>query len=165
MSGIVVADTGPLHYLVLIGHAAMLPQLFGAVSIPATVAAELQHPNSPDVVRAWAVGPPSWLVVHPDPTGPVPRLRRLDPGERAAIALAHTLGAGLLLIDDRAGVTAAREEGFRVTGTLGVLVEAAGQSLLDLDAGFAALRATNFRYSPALLDALLAQNHGRRETR
>ncbi len=91
--------------------------------------------------------------------------RLTPPGERTAIMLAHALGAGLLLIDDRAGVTAARERGFRVTGTLGVLVEAAGQDLLDLAAAFAALRATNFRHSPALLDALLAEDRARREKR
>lgn len=158
MPGIVVADTGPLRYLVLIGRVDVLPRLFDAVSVPATVAGELRHPNSPDAVRAWAAGPPPWLAVHPDPAEPAEVLRRLDPGERAAIALAQVLGAGLLLIDDRAGATAARERGFRVTGTLGVLVDAARQGLLDLATAFAALRATNFRYPPAMLDALLAEH-------
>jgi predicted nucleic acid-binding protein len=140
----------------------VLPRLFSAVSVPATVAAELQHPNSPDAVRAWAAGPSPWLAVHPDPVEPAEVLRRLDPGERAAIALAQVLEAGLLLIDDRTGATAAREQGFRVTGTVGVLVDAADQGLLDLATVFAALRATNFRYPPALLDALLAEHlrHG-----
>ena len=88
----------------------------------------------------------------------IPLPRRLDAGERAAIALAHALGAELLLIDDRAGVAAAREQAFRVTGTLGVLAEAARQGLLDLPAAFGTLQATNFHYSPALLDALLADS-------
>lgn len=143
--------------LVLIGHADVLPRLFGAVAIPATVAGELRHPRSPDAVRTWMAGPPPWLVVHPDPAEPVAE-PRLDPGERAAIALAHALGAGLLLIDDRAGVAAARRQGFRATGTLGVLVEAASQERLDLAAAFTAPRATNFHGSPALLDALLVEN-------
>jgi predicted nucleic acid-binding protein len=148
--------------LVLTGCVDVLPRLFSAVSVPATVAAELHHPNSPDAVRAWAAGPSPWLAVHPDPVEPAEVLRRLDPGERAAIALAQVLEAGLLLIDDRAGATVAREQGFRVTGTVGVLVDAADQGLLDLAAVFAALRATNFRYPPALLDALLAEHlrHG-----
>ncbi|KAA5608642.1 DUF3368 domain-containing protein [Rhodovastum atsumiense] len=158
----VVADAGPLHYLVLIGHIEVLPRLFGAVSVPTTVADELRHPNAPDAVRAWAAAPPPWLAVHPDSAEPTEDLRRLDPGERAAIALAHTLGAGLLLIDDRAGVAVARQQGFRVTGTLGVLADAAAEGLLDLAAAFAALRATNFRHAPALLDALLAADRARR---
>jgi predicted nucleic acid-binding protein len=160
--GIVVADTGPLRYLVLIGHIDVLPRLFGAVSVPATVADELRHPRAPEAVRAWAAVPPPWFAVHPDPAKPAAELQRLDPGERAAIALAHALGAGLILIDDRAGVAVAREQGFRVTGTLGVLIEAAGQGLLDLTTVFAALRATNFYVPPSLLNALLAQERERR---
>jgi predicted nucleic acid-binding protein len=160
--GIVVADTGPLRYLVLIGHVEMLSRLFGAVSIPATVADELRHPGSPDVVRAWMASLPPWLALHPDPAQPAVELGWLDPGERAAIALAHALGAGLLLIDDRAGVAAARRQGFRVTGTLGVLADAAREGLLDLAAAFAALRATNFYFPPALFDVLLAEDRARR---
>jgi predicted nucleic acid-binding protein len=156
MLGLVVADTGPVHYLILIGHIGVLPQLFDAVCAPATVAAELRHPSAPDPVRGWAADPPLWFTVRPDPANPIPLPQRLDVGERAAIALAHALGAELLLIDDRAGVAAAREQGFRVTGTLGVLVEAARQGLLDLSVAFSALRATNFHHAPALLDALLA---------
>jgi uncharacterized circularly permuted ATP-grasp superfamily protein len=53
----------------------------------------------------------------------------------------------------------------RRTGTLGVLVEAAGEGLLDLTAAFAALRGTNFRNSPAMLDTLLAEHRARREMR
>ena len=162
MPGIVVADTGPLRYLIMIGHADVLPRLFGAVSVPTAVAEELRHPNTPDAVSAWMAGPPSWLAVHPDPLVAGTELPQLDPGERAAIALAHALGAGLLLIDDRAGVTAARARGFRVTGTLGVLADAAWEGLLDLVAAFAALRGTNFYAPPALFDMLLAEDHARR---
>ena len=163
--GIVVADAGPLHYLILIGQADLLPRLFGAIAVPATVADELGHPSAPDAVRAWVACPPQWLTVHPDLPDSAPELRRLDPGERAAITLAHALGAGLLLIDDRAGVATARKRGFRVTGTLGVLVKSAGLGLLDLTAAFAALRATTFHHSPALLDALLTEDRVRREDR
>ncbi len=163
MPGIVVADTGPLRYLVLIGHIEVLPRLFGVVSIPSTVADELRRPASPEAVRRWMGSIPSWLATHPDPSVPAAELVRLDPGERAAIALAHELGAGLLLIDDRAGVTAARRQGFRVTGTLGVLADAAREGLLDLAAAFTRLRATNFHYAPTLLDALLAADRARRD--
>lgn len=51
-AGIVVADTGPLHYLILIGQIDLLPRLFGAVAVPITVAGELRHPGAPVAVRA-----------------------------------------------------------------------------------------------------------------
>src|SRR6202040_875920 len=43
----------------------------------------------------------------------------LDLGERAAIALAATMHADLLLIDEAAGRAEARRRNLRVTGTLG----------------------------------------------
>lgn len=87
----------------------------------------------------------------------------LDDGERAAIALGVALSAELLLMDDRAGVAAARTRGLAVTGTLGLLDRAARRGLVDLVAAFDALKATNFHTRQALLDTLLAawKNDGR----
>ena len=56
---IVVCDTSPLNYLVLIQHAEVLPSLFGRVIAPPAVMAELQHPGAPTIVRAWAAAPPA----------------------------------------------------------------------------------------------------------
>jgi predicted nucleic acid-binding protein len=52
-----VADTGPLHYLVLIGHVQALAVLFQEIAIPETVRAELAHPSAPVAVRTWATSP------------------------------------------------------------------------------------------------------------
>ncbi len=161
----VIADTGPLHYLVLIGHIDVLPRLFGAVVVPVTVIDELRHPNAPAEVRAWVDAHPSWLTVYPDPAALPAGLRRLDPGELVAIALAKMLGAGLLLIDDRAGTTAARGLGLETVGTVGVLTRAAGAGLLDLPAAVTALRTTNFRSPVALFDALLDDHRRRRDAK
>ena len=154
----VVADTGPLHYLVLIGHIDALPHLFGTVAVPAAVVGELRHPNAPAAVRAWAAAPSPWLAMHPDPVELPSSLRPLDPGELSAIALAEALGAGLLLIDERAGTAAARGRGLETVGTVGLLIRAAEARLLDLAEAVAALRATNFRYSGTLFDALLEEH-------
>ena len=54
---IVVADTSPLRYLVVIEHDFLLPKLFGRVLIPPAVADELNHESTPKVVRAWLWGP------------------------------------------------------------------------------------------------------------
>ena len=45
----------------------------------------------------------------------------LDLGERAAIALAETMHADLLSIDEAGGRAEAKRRQLRVTGTLGVL--------------------------------------------
>jgi predicted nucleic acid-binding protein len=161
---VIVADTGPLHYLILIGNSELLPQLFTRILIPDAVRDELIHPEAPSAVREWAVEPPDWIEIRPSPSASHddPVLQKLDSGERAALALAEMVRADLLLIDDREGVVAARSKGYAVTGTLGVLDLAARRGMIDLVAAVARLRATNFRYRPEILDALLAR-HGRKE--
>src|SRR4051812_43006999 len=117
---LVVADTGPLNYLVIIGQVAILPALFERIFVPQIVQNELRHNEAPDSVRRWIAAPPSWLeIVQAEHDNSDPELLRLDEGERAAIVLAAQIGADLLLIDDRDGVNVARGRGFAVTGTLG----------------------------------------------
>jgi predicted nucleic acid-binding protein len=131
---VVIADTGPINYLVLIAQIDILPTLFGTVILPSAVSDELADIGSPSPVRDWIANPPSWLdvrVARREETT-VESLRALDAGEVGAILLAIELHADLLLMDDREGVIAARSEGFAVTGTLGVLSLAAESRLLDL---------------------------------
>lgn len=154
----VVADTGPLHYLVLVGQVDLLPRLFTTVLTPATIQAELSHAEAPAAVRQWATYPPSWIAVHQDPPStPSTALarERLDDGERAVLALAEAVRADLILMDDRQAVKVARRLGFAVTGTLGVLDRAAQRNWIDLPEVVALLKATNFRCRPAVMDALL----------
>ena len=153
---IVVADTGPLNYLILIGEIDLLPALFEAVHVPDVVRVELLDEGAAEGVQDWALTPPDWLVVEPTPE-PLPPLPRLDPGERAAIALAAQLKADLLLIDDRAAVAVARANGFTVTGTLGILSRAAEASYVDLPAALGRLIATSFHVRPDLIEALLSR--------
>ena len=51
---IVIADTSPLNYLVLIGHIEILPQLYLQVVIPEEVLEELQSPGTPVAALDWA---------------------------------------------------------------------------------------------------------------
>ncbi|MDR7038355.1 putative nucleic acid-binding protein [Methylobacterium sp. BE186] len=158
----VVADTSPLNYLVLIGRIDILPSLFDTVLVPEAVRRELDRPETPDMVRAWLASAPPWLRVHPDAAvGEEPALPALDEGEREAILLGRSLCADLIIMDDRAGVAAARAEGFAVVGTLGLIELAGGRGLMDLPEAVARLRATHFRCRPELLDALLTRHRQR----
>jgi predicted nucleic acid-binding protein len=62
---LVVADTGPLNYLVLIRQIEVLPALFERVFIPELVRNELQHSGAPTSVRRWIAARPSWLEIVP----------------------------------------------------------------------------------------------------
>jgi predicted nucleic acid-binding protein len=153
---LVIADTSPINYLILIEHIGILPSLFEKVILPSVVRDELTAawPS----VRLWITDPPPWVEVrkttrlHQDAS-----LRNLDAGEEDAIALAVELHADLLLMDDREGVIAARSRGLSVTGTLGVLGLAAQRGLLDLADAFNRLKRTNFRYRQEIMDALLKE--------
>jgi predicted nucleic acid-binding protein len=157
---LVIADTGPINYLILIGHIGLLPALFDNVILPEAVKSELADLATPRAVREWIADPPLWIEVREAPSDSPEEegLSRLDPGERAAISLATALGGDLLLMDDRQGVLAARRKGFGVIGTIGILDLAAERGLVDLPAAVGRLRRTNFRRSESMLDALLERH-------
>jgi predicted nucleic acid-binding protein len=158
---LVVADTGPLNYLLLIDAVELLPKLFEKVFTPAAVQAELLDPDAPAIVRAWAAQPPQWLEIRSvAATLDDPAWRALDVGEREPLALARTVNADLVLMDDRAAVAVAVKQGLTVTGTLGVLDLAARQGLIHLADAFTRLKGTSFRYRPEIMDELLAQHQG-----
>ena len=60
---LIVADTSPLNYLVLIGADPVLPGLYGRILIPPEVLWELRDDAGPQAVRDWAADPPQWLEV------------------------------------------------------------------------------------------------------
>jgi predicted nucleic acid-binding protein len=157
---LVVADTGPLNYLILIGHIDLLPALFEKVVLPATVPSELASRKAPPIVRHWAANLPAWLEVRDAPLSQAEdaSMKGIDAGEKAAIQLAVSLNADLLLMDDRKGVSAALRKGLRVTGTLGILDLAAQRGLAKFAQAVERLRQTNFRVPQAVLDALLEKH-------
>jgi predicted nucleic acid-binding protein len=156
---LVVADTGPLNYLILIEQIDLLPALFEKVFVPRAVRDELRHRDAPEIVRRWTAEPPPWVeIVAFDASNDDPTLSRLDDGERAAIQLAVRIGAELVLIDDRDGAAVARSMGFAVTGTLGILDLAANRGLVRLSGVLERLKTTSFRCRPEIIDALLARH-------
>lgn len=155
---IVVSDTSPICYLLLIGEIELLPQLYGKVLIPQTVQQELANERSPAVVQAWICQPPEWLAIQTVKIPSDSDLANLDLGERAAIVLALATKADLIVIDDLLGRQVARLRQLRVTGLLGILDQAARQNLVDFPEAIARLQQTSFRASSHLIQSLL-QRH------
>jgi len=98
------------------------------------------------------------LLVEIAEAPPIARTGPIHPGEAAAIELALSLHADLPLIDDRAGVSFAKQKGLRVTGTLGVLDLAASRGLIDFKEAIARLRSPSFRLPEAILTALIEKH-------
>lgn len=117
--------------------------------LPGAVQTELSNPVAPPAVQRWTASPPVWLeVLETDGVDPIAGLHK---GEAAAIALAESLHADLLLIDEREGFRVAKKRGLRVTGTLGLLDLAAGRGMIDFDQAIQMLERTSFRRPPHCL--------------
>jgi predicted nucleic acid-binding protein len=153
---LVIADTGPINYLILIGHIDALPALFEKVILPAAVRDELRHRKAPPAVQNWIADPPSWAEGHQSVHVHDPSMETLDAGEEDAIGLAVELHADLILMDDRDGALIARSKGFRVAGTLGILSMAAERGLVNLAEAFERIKLTSFHYQQEIMDQLLA---------
>nr|WP_225885364.1 DUF3368 domain-containing protein [Leptolyngbya sp. KIOST-1] len=151
----VVCDTSPLCYLILIGEIDLLPQLFESITIPAGVNDELRAEQNHDLILGWIAAPPSWVNIQPVPQliGSLPA--KLGRGEREAISLAVSLQAGLIILDDWEGRQAALSQGLTVTGLLGILFRAGTRGLLDFPTAISQLQRTSFRASPVLIQQFL----------
>jgi hypothetical protein len=130
---IIVSNTGPLIGLAKIQQLGLLGRLAAEVYIPPQVRLELLARTGPETALITAalketiqVKAPAVLDVASETT-----LHRLDESEKQAIALARSFSAPvLLLLDDRAGRTAAQKLGQPLTGLPGLLLLAKQQGLV-----------------------------------
>ncbi len=129
---IVVANAGPLIALAQIGRLDLLPALYGEIRIPRAVWMEVVT-HGREQVGAAAVSSATWIEVADVRDQVALRLlrERLDEGESAAILLAIELRADLLLIDEARGRRIAEARGLNKTGTVGTLVLAKQQGLVQ----------------------------------
>lgn len=158
--GVVVADTTPLNYLIVIERAHILPALFGAVLIPPEVLEELRHPKAHEAISRWLHTTPEWLRV--TPVKHMDKTMLLGKGEAAAISLAVEQRMKVVLVDERRGRAAAEVRGLLAVGTLNLLDLADERRLLDGLAALHDLRQTTFRATPELMERFEAKVKARR---
>ena len=121
---VVIADASCLILLTNLDKLDILAMIYGDVWITQAVRAEYGLPL------------PSFISVH-DPIDLVTLnslLQSLDPGEASSIALAIENPGCRIIIDEKKGRRVALSMGLDLTGTLGVLTEAAKINLLKIDA-------------------------------
>lgn len=155
---IVVSDSSPLIALASVGQLALLRALYGRVAIPEAVRDEVagdvvDRPGSREVLDA------DWIEVIPasDTIERYLVLTLVDRGEAEAIALAIDLDAELLIVDDRRARGVAEEMGVRVTGVVGVLLEAKQRGMVAAIRPFldSISAIVGFRMSRGFYDAAL----------
>jgi predicted nucleic acid-binding protein len=126
----VVTNATPVIALALVNQLDLLKRLYGQVSIPPAVQAEVLAggSGSPGFAELQSV---EWIRVVPlrDPQR-ADLLSDLDRGEAEVIALAQELNAELVIIDERLARRHAKRLGLKLTGTLGVLVKAKQRGLV-----------------------------------
>lgn len=155
---IAVSDTSPILYLLLINQLDLLPRLYSEIIIPDVVQAEMQAAGAPVVLHNWIATPPSWLQICSVPDGDRTFLQRLQAGEQAAILVAQSLQADLLIVDDLDARRIASQLAINITGMLGILGQAAQRDWIDFPSTLNQLvTETNFRASPQLIQDLIKQ--------
>ncbi len=153
---IVISDTSPLNYLILIEEIDLLHKLFGSVIIPQAVFDELQNAGTPRAVTDWISQIPDWLEIKT--ASQIDQTVSLGAGEREAISLTEEINADLVLIDDRKARLLALERGLNVAGTINILESGAKRNLVILEDAFEKLQQTNFRIAPKLIEEILERN-------
>jgi predicted nucleic acid-binding protein len=153
---LVVSNTTPLITLGEIGLLDALRQLYGAIWIPPTVLAEYQLGRSAYPQRPDLQGIP-WVTVQLAPIDPlVPT--SLDAGERDAIALARSLQATRILLDERNARAVATRLNLIVTGSAGVLLAAKQVGIIPLVKPYLDRIMAQGRYlSPSLYEQIARQ--------
>jgi len=174
----VVSNTSPLRYLIAVGQADLVAQVFEEVLIPPAVLTELTHPSGRGDVRCWMEQRPSWLQVRTLQAQLMPEFfNALDRGESEAIQLALETRADFVFMDERLGRAVAASLGLTVIGALGLLRESYRQRfLMEPLAVVDEMKRIGFRLSQQLyrefqqeiqsmrLENLEADNHGNVKT-
>jgi uncharacterized protein len=159
---IVVSDNSVLSCLAEIGELDLLRRLYGKVTITETIRREAVHAGAPENLRNLLLKIPEWICVVPDETPYLEETGALDAGEASAITLAwQNRDSSLLILDEKRGRKVASALGLRITGTAGLLTDAAAAGLVDFEDAFLRLSQTGFRLSAEIVEALRT-GHGKR---
>ena len=120
----IICNTSPLQYLHQLGVLHFLPTLIKSIIVPPAVQAELNAGRElgldlPDVKMF------EWVIVRrPASSVALPLITDLGAGEREVLALALESPEAVCVLDDSLARQVAGALGLRVTGTLGILLDA-----------------------------------------
>ena len=152
----VICNTSPLQYLYQVELLHLLPALAGNIVVPVAVATELS------TGRAAGVSLPDpttlgWITIRrPANTAAFPLITDLGPGEAEVLLPALESRDAIVVLDDALARRAATMLGLRVTGTLGLLLDAKRAGLIPaVGPVLDQLQALHFRVAPRTRAAVL----------
>ncbi len=148
MQKTIISDASCIILLDTIGELPILQNLFGTIITTSEIALEFGKPL------------PAWFEIRQSTNKKLQTTLQeiLDKGEASAIALAADYTDCLLIIDDLKGRKYAEHYGIKITGTLGVIVNAklAGH-ISFIKPIIEKNNATNFRITEELISKALAR--------
>ena len=126
-----VVNSTPLITLCNIGQVNLLRDLYGTIHIPRAVFDEVTSKD--DSACRLLRSAPDWIRVGDAPVPDDSRLMRakLHAGEVGVIMLARAIGSEFAILDDNAAKKTAQYLGLTITGTIGVLLRAKDEGLID----------------------------------
>lgn len=156
----VISNTSPLQYRFQAELLDLLPALYGAIVVPASVVDELTEGRA----RGVALPDPktlSWARIRSSPDAALLRIAAdLDRGEREVLALAVQAIEPLAILDDGLARRYARLLGVPFTGTLGILLKAKSTGhLARISPTLDRLESLRFRIDPETRAAVLQLAH------
>lgn len=127
----IISNTSPLQYLHQLDLLDVFPKLVTKITVPPAVRDELIAGrklglNLPDLQSL------DWIIVRsPSSSVALPMVTDLGPGEREVLALALETSDSVCVLDDALARQIAGVLQLRVTGTLGVLIDAKRAGLIS----------------------------------
>ena len=153
---VIVSDTSPVTNLIKIGELDLLKNVFENIIIPQTVYEELCVLDKQKVILEQA----DWITVMDlkNSTLTTALLLEVDKGEAEAIALAIELEADYLLIDEQAGRAVAERLGIKITGIIGLLIQAKQKGFIEKVKPYLErlIHEASFRISPQLFKNVIS---------
>lgn len=153
---LIISDTTPIISLIKADKLYLLEKMFGNVIIPKAVYDELTVNEKYGKEIAELKEAIFIKVSKVENNASVNILRNvtgLDAGESEAIVLAEENDADLLLMDEHKGRQVAKKLGIRITGTIGILLQAFDEGMLtreDIVNSIVVLKESNIRISDNL---------------
>lgn len=125
---VIVSDTSVISNFWQLGEIRILKELFSKLYIPKAVMEELNQLKEQIPFAKY-----DWILEHnPIDRDQVAKIELiLDKGESEAISLALEFPGSLLLIDEKAGREYAQLHGVKITGTLGILLSAKRDRIIN----------------------------------
>lgn len=152
----IICDTSPLQYLHQVGLLDVVQSLVGQLTVPPAVVAELEEGKArgvdlPDLSKL------EWISLRTPQSHPaVPLVTDLGPGETQVLMLALEARDAVVVLDDARARQLAEALGLRLTGTLGLLLDAKRAGLVPaLAPVLDQLDALRFRLAPHTRTAVL----------